>query len=221
MVYKTILKEESENFGKRPWVRLINSLSGYKSANLVATCDGIGKSNLAMISSCFHLGARPPLMGFVLRPHSSASPRHTLMNIEATGFLTINHVHDGIYRPSHQTSARYQRAENEFEKVGLTEAWKDFPAPFVEESRVQIGLKVVETIDVTHNDTKIIIAEIQKVFIAEDAIMDDGYVDLEALATVAVSGLDSYHRTQRLARLSYAKPNKTVQSIPLSGISEK
>ncbi len=218
MIYKKISKEESEQFSKRRWIHLINSLSGYKSANLVGTCDQDGSSNLAIVSSTFHLGARPPLMGFVLRPHTSKSPRHTLMNIKQTGYFTLNHVHQGIYRQSHQTSARYQRSESEFEKVGLSEAWKDFPAPFVEESRVQVGLKLKEIIDVTHNSTHIIIAEIQKFYIAEKAIMDDGYVDLEALETVAVSGLDSYHAANRLARLSYAKPNQDVETIPVSGI---
>ena len=33
----------------------------------------------------------------------------------------------------------------------------------------------------------------------------DGFVDIEAIDTVAVSGLDSYHVTERLARLAYAK----------------
>jgi len=36
-------------------------------------------------------------------------------------------------------------------------------------------------------------------------LQEDGFVDIEAIDTVAVSGLDSYHVTERLARLAYAK----------------
>lgn len=39
-------------------------------------------------------------------------------------------------------------------------------------------------------------------------MMPDGYVDIESLDLVTISGLDSYHSTQRLHRLSYAKPIK-------------
>ena len=40
----------------------INSLSGFKSANLVGTSDATQNSNLAIVSSVVHLGANPPLL---------------------------------------------------------------------------------------------------------------------------------------------------------------
>ena len=44
-------------------------------------------------------------------------------------------------------------------------------------------------------------------YYVETADLDeDGYLDIEAAGTVAVSGLDGYHRATRLARLPYAKP---------------
>ena len=44
--------------------RFINSLSGFKSANLIGTTDKAGNENLAIVSSVFHLGAHPPLMWY-------------------------------------------------------------------------------------------------------------------------------------------------------------
>jgi hypothetical protein len=35
----------------------------------------------------------------------------------------------------------------------------------------------------------------------------DGFVDIEKAGSIAGAGLDSYHTTKRLERLSYAKPN--------------
>ncbi|MGS0728486.1 flavin oxidoreductase, partial [Shewanella sp. 0m-11] len=68
--------DDIEQMEQRVRARLINSLSGFKSANLVATISEDGHNNVAIISSCFHLGASPALMGMVIRPDSV--PRDTL-----------------------------------------------------------------------------------------------------------------------------------------------
>lgn len=62
---------------------LINSLSGFKSLNLIGSISSSKITNLAIFNSVFHLGANPPLMGFIIRPDSV--DRHTLQNILDTG----------------------------------------------------------------------------------------------------------------------------------------
>jgi hypothetical protein len=62
-----------------------------------------------------------------------------------------------------------------------------------------------------------VIGEITDIFCDEDAIKEDGYIDIESLNTVAISGLDSYHTSQRLSRLSYAKPDVEQSNISLDG----
>ncbi len=42
-------------------------------------------------------------------------------------------------------------------------------------------------------------------------------IDIEALKTVSISGLDSYHLTTRLSRLSYAKPDVSAEKINVNG----
>jgi hypothetical protein len=37
-------------------------------------------------------------------------------------------------------------------------------------------------------------------------LYEDGYLDIEKAGTISCTGLDSYHITQRLQRLNYAKP---------------
>ncbi|RYY06600.1 MAG: flavin oxidoreductase, partial [Sphingobacteriaceae bacterium] len=39
------------------------------------------------------------------------------------------------------------------------------------------------------------------------------FVDLEAAGSVTTSGLDCYHTTKKLARLSYAKPDKFPEEL--------
>ena len=197
-------KQAIADLENRYRAHLINSLSGFKSANLVGTQDSNGQTNLAIVSSVFHLGAHPPLVGMIIRPHSV--PRHTLENLLATKQYTINHVNKDIYNKAHQTSARYDKDESEFDATRLsTEYLNDFTAPFVKESKLKYALELKEHLHLAINGTELIIGEITDIYLDEACLQEDGFVDIEAIGTVAVSGLDSYHVTERLARLAYAK----------------
>lgn len=182
----------------------INSLSGFKSANLIGTQDSEGQTNLAIFSSVVHLGASPALVGFVMRPDNNQ--RHTLNNIMATSQYTINQVSSGFYKQAHQSSARYDKEQSEFDLVGLTASYIDgVNAPFVKESRLKYALTLKQIIPILFNNTQFIIGEITDVICEKEVVKEDGYIDIEALETVSVSSLDSYHSSKRLARLSYAK----------------
>lgn len=201
-----------EKLEKQERVHFINSLGGFKSVALVGTADNHKNTNLAIFSSFFHIGANPPLIGMVFRP--SPPERDTLRNIIETGFYTINHINENIYKQAHQTSARYDNEISEFDATGLkTEYKNDFFAPFVAESSIQLGIQFREKIDITINNTILIIGEIIQVYIPKDCHVEDGFIDLEKANTITCSGLDSYHKTVQLDRLSYAKPDKIITSL--------
>jgi flavin reductase (DIM6/NTAB) family NADH-FMN oxidoreductase RutF len=190
----------------------INSLGGFKSVVLVGTRDTEGVENLAIFNSLFHIGANPPLCGLIFRPDSVE--RHTLTNIENTGFYTVNHIREDFYKKAHQTSARYPKETSEFEASGLTSAFLEgFHAPFVAESSVKFGLEMREKIPLSINGTILMIGEIKTIHLAEGIIQAEGFIDLEKAGTITCSGLDSYHTTQRLARLTYAKPDTFPKEI--------
>ena len=44
-------------------------------------------------------------------------------------------------------------------------------------------------------------------------ILHDGFIDLEKAETITCIGLDSYHTTRKIARLSYAKVDKEIKAI--------
>jgi len=192
--------------------RMINSIGGFKSVNLVGTVDGKGNTNLSIVSSVFHLGANPALMGFIMRP--IIVTRDTFLNIKETGYYTFNSITSEIYKQAHQTSARYPSEVSEFDAVNLNAVFKkDFPAPFVTESPVQIGLAFKEQIDIKLNGTVMMIGEIQEVFIPENCLLDDGFIDIEKTGSITCSGLDAYYSTQKIARLSYAKPDLDIVEL--------
>ncbi len=70
---------------KRYRANFFNTLTGFKSANLIGTYDENDKENLAIFNSVIHLGANPPLMGFILRP--TTVERHTYENIKKQAFI--------------------------------------------------------------------------------------------------------------------------------------
>lgn len=212
MVKTFINKNQIGELEKQKRVHLINSLGGFKSVSLVGTSDENGNENLAIFSSFFHIGANPPLIGLIFRP--SPPERDTMRNILDTGFFTVNHINESIYKQAHQTSARYDKGISEFDVTGLKSEYKnDFFAPFVAESNVQLGVEFKEKIDISINSTTMIIGEITQIYIPENCLLDDGFIDLEKANTITCSGLDSYHKTIQLDRLSYAKPDKEITSL--------
>lgn len=182
---------------------LINSLHGFKSANLVGTQNAYGLTNLAIFSQVFHLGASPPLVGMIVRPHEV--PRHTLENILETKSFTLNHLQASFFVEAHHTSARWEGSE--FQGVGLTADHSErVLAPYVAESEVQIGLEYREHQTLSINNTVLVVGEVVELRVPEAIVGEDGYLDLEAAGTLTTSGLDGYHTTSALGRLSYAKP---------------
>ncbi|MEI7628568.1 MAG: flavin reductase [Bacteroidota bacterium] len=189
---------------QRKRAHLINSVGGFKSVCLIGTVDLTGQTNLAIFSSVVHIGANPPLISFIMRPDSVE--RHTLTNILNTGSYTINHLNETIYKQAHQTSARYPRDISEFDATGLSAEFKsNCKAPFVKESNIQLDIEFKEQINLTINNTIMVIGEIKNLYFPENCLQDDGYLDIEMAGTITCSGLDSYHSSTRIDRLAYAK----------------
>ncbi len=182
---------------------LINCLPGYKPLQLIGTQNAAGVPNLGLFSQIIHLGAAPPLIGVLFRPHTVK--RDTLENILETRSFTLNQVLPEWHIQAHWASANWEG--NEFEATGLKEERKEgYPAPFVEGSPVQLGCLLEEVQTLQINQTVLVIARIEQVYVAEKGLRADGTLDYDALGTVSVTGLDEYHQGQSLGRLSYAKP---------------
>lgn len=200
------LQNLEDNYRKN----LINSFTGFKSVSLLGSIDEKGMSNLAIFSQIIHVGAHPPLIGILFRPPTVK--RGTLENILNTKFFTINHIREDFYQEAHQTSARYE--ESEFDACGLEEEYlNDFPAPFVKEAYVKASASYVSHYEIKENGTIFLIAELQQLYIPEEALGEDGFIALETAGTITCTGLDTYHRTTKIARLSYAKPGKKLEII--------
>jgi flavin reductase (DIM6/NTAB) family NADH-FMN oxidoreductase RutF len=212
MSFLVMVLNESDIQGlERPYrANLINSLTGYKSLHLVGSQDKNGTTNLAVFSQVIHLGADPALIGLLFRPRIPGM--NTYDNIQQTGYFTLNHILPEMRQKAHWTSAKWKNSE--FKEVGFKEEFViDFPAPFVKESVLKIGLRLVGEYPVSINNTCLVAGQIEYLEIPNNAIKDDGFVDLIESRTVAGFGLDGYFAEGSYYRYSYAKPGVKPESI--------
>ncbi|MEN8768143.1 MAG: flavin reductase family protein [Candidatus Arcticimaribacter sp.] len=186
---------------------LINSISGYKSANLIGTKSKAGNTNLAVFNSIVHLGSNPALLGFILRP--TTVPRHSYENMKETGVFTINHISKDQIEDAHHTSAKYPENVSEFDQTNLKEEYKaDCIAPFVKDAPVQIACRYVNDYLIKENDTLLVVGAVEHLFVQEEMLLEDGYVQLDKGEVVTVNGIDGYALPQLLARFPYARPKE-------------
>lgn len=190
-------------------LKFINSISGYKAVHLVGTQSKTEKTNLAIFNSVVHITSNPPQLGFIMRPLTVK--RDTYTNILETGFFTFNHVHKSFLKQAHYTSANFKKEQSEFDACNLGEDYiSNFPAPFVKESTVKVGLKLIEDVPIASNGSRLIIGEIQMIHIEDDYVEPDGQLDFEKAHDVVVTGLNQYSSVRKFVNHPYAR----VEELP-------
>ena len=185
-------------------LNLINSCTGYKSANLIGTISTNKIYNVAVFSSITHLGSDPALLTFIVRP--TTVPRDTYKNIIDTKRFTVNHINVDDIEDAHHTSARYPEMISEFDMTRLEKEFKDgYSAPFVKSSKIKLGCKFLNQYEIKENNTLLMVAEINDIFFEENIIQKDGWLNLDTAKTVTVNGLDGYALPKLVDRFKYAK----------------
>ncbi len=189
---------------------LINSVSGIKSANLIGTTSADGLTNLAVFNSVMHIGANPPLLSIMVRPHSVE--RHTYENIKSTGYFTINAVDKDLLDRAHQTSGKYARDVSEFIMCDIKPSFSNLhPAPYVQESSIQIGLRIEEEHHIKANQTILLVGRIIEIRFPNGGVEDDGQLALSKLKLLGVNGLHNYCETKKAISMPYVS-KESIQS---------
>tara|TARA_Y100001978_G_C23533239_1_gene356030 strand:- start:15 stop:665 length:651 start_codon:yes stop_codon:yes gene_type:complete len=204
-------KRAIKNIERIRRVNLMNSITGIKSVNLIGTIDEYKVTNLAIFSSVVHISSSPPIFGFFVRTNKKVK-RDTFENILLNNEYTINHIHQCTVDNSHFTSAKFDKDVSEFKVCNFNEQYIDnFSAPFVAESNIKMGLKLKEVIDFKSNQSKLVIGEIEHIFIKQGYLESDNVVNLEKSNSVCVSGLNTYYLSKKLKKMTYARVNDLKQ----------
>ena len=199
--------KELEGLSKIYRLNLINSVTGYKSAHLIGSISPSGDENLAVFSSIIHLGSNPALIGFILRPKTV--PRNSHANMKSTGVFTLNAISSNQIEDAHHTSAKYPDNISEFDQTNLEpeikQGWK---APYVKGAQIQIGCSYVNEYLIKENDTILVVGKIEHLFIEEQLLGKDGWIQLDKGDIVSINGLDGYAIPTLIKRFEYARPKK-------------
>jgi flavin reductase (DIM6/NTAB) family NADH-FMN oxidoreductase RutF len=202
-------KKQIKELDRISRLKIINSVTGIKPANLIGTINNTGETNLAIFSSVVHLGSNPPLLAFVSRPRRKDFG-HTYHNIQENGQYTLNHVHPEFIKNAHYTSAKFEAKVSEFERCNFTEEYhENFKAPFIKESTFKMGMSFKEAIEMKSNGTILIVGEIEYLLFP-DAAMVAEEIDLELSNSVGISGLNSYYALKKLDSFPFAR----VHEVP-------
>ncbi|MFT5761771.1 MAG: flavin reductase (DIM6/NTAB) family NADH-FMN oxidoreductase RutF [Polaribacter sp.] len=200
-------KKAIENLEHLNKINLINSATGYKSANLIGTKSKEGISNVAIFSSVIHFGSSPAIYGFVLRP--TTVRRNTYDNIKETGVFTLNPVFEEKITDAHHTSAKYPKGISEFDKTTFEEEYKDnWHAPFVKNAPLQIAMNFLEEVPIKANNTILLLASVEKIHVRKEMISEDYFINLSKGNIAAINGLDGYSVPKETKRLPYQRQKK-------------
>ncbi|MCE2711808.1 MAG: flavin reductase family protein [Cryomorphaceae bacterium] len=205
MALRRIDRPEIEKMERVPRLNLINSCTGYKSANLIATISNEGRTNVAVFSSITHLGSDPALISFTLRP--TTVPRHTYKNIKEYGYFSVNHITAEQIADAHHTSAAYPEEISEFDQTKLEPIYhNDCPVPFVKGSPVKLLCKYMNEYLIQENGCLLVVASIEAIFYEEQLLTSDHWLQLDKGKVVAINGLDGYALPELLERFAFARP---------------
>tara|TARA_A100001011_G_scaffold399299_1_gene507293 strand:- start:1584 stop:2189 length:606 start_codon:yes stop_codon:yes gene_type:complete len=192
------------NLDKVKRINLINSITGIKSANLIATKSKENHENVAIFSSVIHLGSKPPIVGFVLRPQNNKKT-DTYKNILNTSFLTINSVSESFVEKAHSTSSKLSFGQSEFKELKIDQVYlKDFYAPFVKSSIIKIGLKFSKDY-ILPNKCILVVGDVVLLSVEDEFILPSGHIDLDNSKIQGISGVDTYYSLKTPKKLKYVK----------------
>jgi len=126
----------------------------------------------------------------------------------------------------HYTSAKLPKNFSEFDACHLSEEYfAGFNAPFVQESSIKMGLKLIEDIEIKSNGTHMIVGEIEVIQIEDEFVGSDGQLDLEKGHNLCVTGLNQYSSVKKYKHLPYARaeeiPNFRAKERPDNVVFDK
>ena len=114
----------------------------------------------------------------------------------------------------HHTSAKYSKEVSEFEMTRLKPEYKDgFKAPFVTQSPIKIAMRYVEEYPIKLNGTILLVGEIILIYMEDDLLENDGFVDLSKGNIMGINGLDGYTLPTLEKRLPYQRPKTTTNTL--------
>ena len=175
----------------------------------VGTLDADGRPNLSPFSFFNAFGVNPPVVAFSPAYRNiDGTPKHTFLNVKATGEFTISVVSHAMVEQVSLASGDYPEGVDEFLKGGFTKLPSQKIKPFgVAESPMVMECRLLHHIDFGKGpgSANILIGEVVMFHIKESAF-EGKYLDAERLELVGRMGGPLYCRASGAGVFTLAKP---------------
>lgn len=176
---------------------------------LVGTIDREGRRNLSPFSFFNAFGSNPPVIAFSPAFRGTdGTPKHTLLNVLATGEFTVSVVSHAIVEQISLASSEYGEGVDEFVKSGLTPLPSVKIAPAgVAESPMTMECRLMQHVPLGNGkgSGNLLIGEVV-MFHIKESVFDGKYMDANRLDLVARMGGPLYARASGNAVFTLAKP---------------
>lgn len=152
-----------------------------------------GKDNLAPYSFFNAVSSSPPVVMF-----SSDTVKDSYTNIEETGVFTVSLASRDLAEKMNLTSAPLSRGESEFETAGLSPVnGRLVDAAYVGEAYAALECRVtammaVPTLEGDTSQSRMIFGQVVGIHIREDAIGEDGLLDMARIRPIGRMGYLDY-----------------------------
>ncbi len=175
----------------------------------ISTISKEGITNLAPFSYFQAISDSPPMIMFVASPKTmDNSVKDTARNIEDTKEFVVNIVSDADKELMMLSSSVLPYNESEIDKFQIpTKQSQIVKAPSISISKINLECQHVKTIDIENN--KMVIGKIVGIYI-DDAILDDGKINVQKLAPLCRLGYDQYSVIEKVLHLK--RPYTKLQS---------
>jgi len=175
----------------------------------VGTVDRDGRRNLSPFSFFNAFGSNPPVVAFSPAFRGTdGTPKHTLLNVLATGEFAVSVVSHAMVEQMSLASSEYGDGVDEFVKSGFTPLLGVKIAPAgVAESPMTMECRLVQHVPLGSGpgSGNLLIGEVV-MFHIKESMFDGRYLDANRLDLVARMGGPLYARASGSAVFTLAKP---------------
>jgi len=156
-----------------------------------------GVANLAPYSQWQNLTFDPPMVMFAANQYPDGRRKDTVVNAELTGWFVWNMATYDLREAVNASASAVASDVDEFELAGVTKALcVSAPCPRVAESPIHFECRYLSTHRLSGNSPEgtvdIVFARVERIHIRDDAIGNDGKIDVKRLRPIARLGYYDY-----------------------------
>ena len=156
-----------------------------------------GVANLAPYSQWQNLTFDPPMVMFAANQYPDGRRKDTVLNAELTGWFVWNMATYDLREAVNASASAVASEVDEFTLAGVTKApCVSAPCPRVLESPIHFECRYLSTHRLPGNSPEgtvdVVFAKVERIHIRDDAIGNDGKIDVKRLRPIARLGYYDY-----------------------------